>query len=78
MQRKPNHFSIMVTSTRLFLDRVVEEADRKKGESLLSSTPVAVLSAVLGRTPSLEEYKTAVEGIDLTTFAPPVKELVVG
>jgi aconitate hydratase 2 / 2-methylisocitrate dehydratase len=35
-----------------------------------------VLSAVLGRTPSLEEYKTAVEGIDLTTFAPPVKELV--
>ena len=27
-------------------------------------------------TPTLEEYKVAVEGIDLTTFAPPVKELV--
>lgn len=78
MQRKPNHFSIMVTSTRLFQGRVVEDSDRKKGESLLSSTPVVVLSAVLGRTPSLEEYKTAVEGIDLTTFAPPVKELVAG
>jgi aconitate hydratase 2/2-methylisocitrate dehydratase len=68
----------MATSTRLFQGRVVEDSDRKKGESLLSSTPVVVLSAVLGRTPSLEEYKTAVEGIDLTTFAPPVKELVAG
>ncbi len=68
----------MVTSTRLFQGRVVEDSDRKKGESLLSSTPVVVLSAVLGRTPSLEEYKTAVEGIDLTILAPPVKELVAG
>ncbi|MBK1881457.1 bifunctional aconitate hydratase 2/2-methylisocitrate dehydratase [Luteolibacter pohnpeiensis] len=68
--------TVMATSTRLFQGRVVEDADRKKGESLLSSTPVVVLSAILGRTPSLEEYKTAVEGIDLTTFAPPVKELV--
>jgi aconitate hydratase 2 / 2-methylisocitrate dehydratase len=70
--------TVMATSTRLFQGRVVEDSDRKKGESLLSSTPVVVLSAVLGRTPSLEEYKTAVEGIDLTTFAPPVKELVAG
>ncbi|MFT3990779.1 MAG: bifunctional aconitate hydratase 2/2-methylisocitrate dehydratase [Luteolibacter sp.] len=68
--------TVMATSTRLFQGRVVEDSDRKKGESLLSSTPVVVLSAILGRTPSLEEYKTAVEGIDLTTFAPPVKELV--
>lgn len=68
--------TVMATSTRLFQGRVVEDSERKKGESLLSSTPVVVLSAVLGRTPSLEEYKTAVEGIDLTTFAPPVKELV--
>jgi aconitate hydratase 2/2-methylisocitrate dehydratase len=30
-----------------------------------------VLSAILGRTPSAEEYKAAVEGIDLTKFAPP-------
>ena len=66
----------MATSTRLFQGRVVEDSDRKKGESLLSSTPVVVLSAVLGRTPSLNEYKAAVEGIDLTAFAPPVKELV--
>jgi aconitate hydratase 2/2-methylisocitrate dehydratase len=68
--------TVMATSTRLFQGRVVEDSERKKGESLLSSTPVVVLSAVLGRTPSLEEYKTAVQGIDLTTFAPPVKELV--
>jgi aconitate hydratase 2/2-methylisocitrate dehydratase len=70
--------TVMATSTRLFQGRVVEDADRKKGESLLSSTPVVVLSAILGRTPSLEEYKDAVAGIDLTTFAPPVKELVAG
>ncbi|RYD60839.1 MAG: bifunctional aconitate hydratase 2/2-methylisocitrate dehydratase, partial [Verrucomicrobiaceae bacterium] len=68
--------TVMATSTRLFQGRVVEDSDRKKGESLLSSTPVVVLSAILGRTPSLEEYKVAVEGIDLTTFTPPVKEMV--
>ncbi|MES2660633.1 MAG: bifunctional aconitate hydratase 2/2-methylisocitrate dehydratase [Verrucomicrobiota bacterium] len=68
--------TVMATSTRLFQGRVVEDSDRKKGESLLSSTPVVVLSAILGRTPSLEEYKVAVDGIDLTTFAPPVKEMV--
>ena len=68
--------TVMATSTRLFQGRVVEDSDRKKGESLLSSTPVVVLSAILGRTPSLEEYKVAVSGIDLTTFAPPVKEMV--
>jgi len=66
----------MATSTRLFQGRVVEDSERKKGESLLSSTPVVVLSAILGRTPSLDEYKSAVLGIDLTTFAPPVKEMV--
>ncbi|WAC21876.1 bifunctional aconitate hydratase 2/2-methylisocitrate dehydratase [Luteolibacter sp. SL250] len=68
--------TVMATSTRLFQGRVVEDSERKKGESLLSSTPVVVLSAILGRTPSLEEYKDAVAGIDLTTFAPPVKEMV--
>jgi aconitate hydratase 2/2-methylisocitrate dehydratase len=31
-----------------------------------------VLSAILGRTPSMEEYKSAVDGITLTTFAPPL------
>jgi len=64
--------TVMATSTRLFQGRVVEDSDRKKGESLLSSTPVVVLSSVLGRTPTLEEYKAAVEGIDLTKFAPPI------
>ena len=68
--------TVMATSTRLFQGRVVEDSTQKKGESLLSSTPVVVLSAVLGRTPSFEEYKAAVEGIDLTTFAPPEEEMV--
>lgn len=62
--------TVMATSTRLFQGRVVEDRDGKKGESLLASTPVVVLSAILGRIPSMEEYKTAVEGINLTKFAP--------
>ena len=68
--------TVMATSTRLFQGRVVEDSERKKGESLLSSTPVVVLSAILGRTPSLEEYKDAVEGINLTKFAPPVEDML--
>ncbi|MEM9481247.1 MAG: bifunctional aconitate hydratase 2/2-methylisocitrate dehydratase [Verrucomicrobiota bacterium] len=67
--------TVMATSTRLFQGRVVEDPERKKGESLLSSTPVVVLSAILGRTPNLDEYIEAVEGIPLTQFAPPLKEL---
>ena len=65
--------TVLATSTRLFQGRVVADSETKKGESLLASTPVVVLSAILGRTPTLEEYKTAVEGIDLTKFAPPKK-----
>lgn len=68
--------TVMSTSTRLFQGRVVEDSERKKGESLLASTPVVVLSAILGRIPNIEEYKTAVEGIDLTKFTPPIKDLV--
>ena len=64
--------TVMATSTRLFQGRVVADAEDKKGESLLASTPVVVLSTILGRTPSINEYKDAVEGIDLTKFAPPV------
>ncbi len=67
--------TVMATSTRLFQGRVVEDSDRKKGESLLSSTPVVVLSAILGRTPNLEEYKEAVLGIPLTKFAPPLEAM---
>jgi aconitate hydratase 2/2-methylisocitrate dehydratase len=68
--------TVMATSTRLFQGRVVEDAEGKKGESLLSSTPVVVLSTILGRTPTMEEYKAAVKGINLTQFAPSHKLLV--
>ena len=67
--------TVMATSTRLFQGRVVGDAENKKGESLLASTPVVVLSTILGRTPSIEEYKAAVEGIDLTKFSPPSESL---
>ena len=67
--------TVLATSTRLFQGRVVEDSDRKKGESLLASTPVVVLSAILGRIPTMEEYKVAVEGIELTKFAPPMEKL---
>ena len=66
--------TVMATSTRLFEGRVVEDSAEKKGESLLASTPVVVLSAILGRTPTIEEYKTAVEGINLTNFTPPTQK----
>lgn len=62
--------TVLATSTRLFQGRVVEDRADKKGESLLASTPVVVLSAILGRIPTIEEYKKAVEGINLTKFKP--------
>ena len=68
--------TVMATSTRLFKGRVVEDSEDKKGESLLASTPVVVLSAILGRTPTIEEYKNAVKGIDLTKFAPPKEKSI--
>ena len=67
--------TVLATSTRLFQGRVVADAPEKKGESLLGSTPVVVLSAILGRTPTLEEYKDAVVGISLTRFSPPKEKL---
>ncbi|MEM7026624.1 MAG: bifunctional aconitate hydratase 2/2-methylisocitrate dehydratase [Pseudomonadota bacterium] len=67
--------TVLATSTRLFQGRVVADAEDKKGESLLGSTPLVVLSTVLGRFPTLEEYKDAVAGINLTDFAPPTEEL---
>ncbi|MCH2107932.1 MAG: bifunctional aconitate hydratase 2/2-methylisocitrate dehydratase [Polyangiaceae bacterium] len=67
--------TVMATSTRLFQGRVVADAADKKGESLLASTPVVVLSTILGRTPTIEEYRAAVSGIKLTEFAPPLKAL---
>ena len=67
--------TVLATSTRLFQGRVVEDSAEKKGESLLGSTPMVVLSAILGRFPTLEEYKAAVDGINLTSFAPPSEDL---
>ena len=67
--------TVMATSTRLFKGRVVEDSEDKKGESLLASTPVVVLSAILGRIPTIEEYKSSVIGIDLTNFTPPMYEV---
>ena len=68
--------TVIATSTRLFQGRVVKDSKEKKGESLLSSTPVVVLSTILGRTPTMPEYEIAVDGILLTKFSPPSKLLV--
>ena len=68
--------TVMATSTRLFQGRVVKDTGDKKGESLLSSTPVVVLSTILGRTPTMAEYEAAVDGIVLTKFKPSTKKLV--
>ena len=54
--------TVLATSTRLFQGRVVADSEDKKGESLLASTPVVVLASVLGRTPTIEEYRNAVRG----------------
>ena len=67
--------TVLATSTRLFQGRVVEDSAEKKGESLLGSTPMVVLSTILGRFPTIAEYKAAVEGINLTSFAPPSEDL---
>ena len=67
--------TVMSTSTRLFQGRVVADSERKKGESLLASTPVVVLSAILGRIPLIEEYESAVVGINLTSYSPPIKSM---
>jgi aconitate hydratase 2/2-methylisocitrate dehydratase len=67
--------TVLATSTRLFQGRVVEDSTEKKGESLLGSTPMVVLASILGRFPTIAEYKAAVEGINLTSFAPPSEDL---
>jgi aconitate hydratase 2/2-methylisocitrate dehydratase len=67
--------TVIATSTRLFQGRVVADTAEKKGESLLGSTPLVVLSTMLGRFPTIEEYKSAVDGIDLTRFTPPTEAL---
>ena len=69
--------TVFATSTRLFQGRVVADRADKKGESLLASTPVVVLAAILGRAPTLEEYREAVVGIQLTQFTPPTEDLLI-
>ena len=69
--------TVLATSTRLFQGRVVEDTNEKKGESLLASTPMVVLSSILGRIPTIQEYKAAVQGINLTDFVPPSVDLSV-
>jgi aconitate hydratase 2/2-methylisocitrate dehydratase len=75
-EKAANGDTVLATSTRLFQGRVVADSERKKGESLLASTPVVVLSASLGRIPTIEEYKKSVEGICLTKFAPPREAMI--
>ena len=67
--------TVIATSTRLFQGRVVADTAEKKGESLLGSTPLVVLSTILGRFPTMDEYKAAVDGINLTDFAPPAEAM---
>jgi aconitate hydratase 2/2-methylisocitrate dehydratase len=74
-EKAENGDTVMATSTRLFQGRVVADAKRKKGESLLGSTPVVVLSAILGRIPTIKEYRNSVKGISLTQFAPPSSDM---
>jgi aconitate hydratase 2/2-methylisocitrate dehydratase len=70
-------YTIIATSTRLFKGRVVQDSDDKKGESLLASAPLVVLSTFLGKTPTMDEYLALVKGINLTTYAPPVNLIIV-
>ena len=44
--------TVMATSTRLFQGRVVKDSEEKKGESLLSSTPVVVIVYYTGENPN--------------------------
>ncbi|MDO3385008.1 bifunctional aconitate hydratase 2/2-methylisocitrate dehydratase [Gilvimarinus sp. SDUM040013] len=67
--------TVLATSTRLFQGRVVADSNDKKGESLLGSTPLVVLSAVLGRMPTKDEYVAAVRDIKLTDFRPPAEAM---
>jgi aconitate hydratase 2/2-methylisocitrate dehydratase len=53
-QEKAAKGDTMATLRVSFQGRVVEDSEGKKGESLLSS-PVVVLSTILGRTPTIEE-----------------------
>ena len=77
-RKRLRRVTVMATSTRLFQGRVVADSEEKKGESLLASTPVVVLSTILGRTPTIEEYTAAVDGIKLTDYEPPAQDASAG
>ena len=57
----------MATSTRLFQGRVVEDTAEKKRRIFIIIYSSCSLSTILGRTPSIEEYKKG--RINLTKFA---------
>jgi aconitate hydratase 2/2-methylisocitrate dehydratase len=73
-QEKAAGDTVMATSTRLSKEELLK-IQRVKKENPCFITPVVVLSTILGRTPTIEEYKAAVKGINLTQFAPSHKLL---
>ena len=62
--------TVLATSTRLFKGRVVEDAENKKGESLTCFYSCSCFICYFGKNTYFEEYKSAVEGINLTKFTP--------
>jgi aconitate hydratase 2/2-methylisocitrate dehydratase len=58
-EKQLRRFTVMATSTSSFKEELLRML-KVKGESLLSSTPVVVLSTILRRTPTMDEYKAAV------------------
>ena len=60
--------TVMATSTRLFQGRVVEDSDEKKEIPACLDAGRRPLDDLRPH-PSIDEYKVAVEGIDLTNFA---------
>ena len=48
--------TVIATSTRPFVGRVVEGSKDQKSGAPLALTPAVVLATILGRTPLIEEY----------------------
>ena len=64
------NFKIGDTLTVLLTERT--QAQKRAATTTSKATDVAIANPTLfGRTPTLDEYKKAVKGINLTKFAPP-------
>ena len=63
--------TVMSTSTRLFKGRVVADSNEKKRGITIGLNTCGCTLLNFGRIPSIEEYRKAVSGINLTKFAPP-------